>query len=54
MGGILPEMAGHGFVSQKRMAGSLEPELQVVVSCLMWALETELWFSRKAASTLNC
>lgn len=40
--------------SQKRASDSLELELEVVVSQLMKVLETELGFSARAASAVNC
>jgi hypothetical protein len=38
---------------QKRVLGPLEQDCQVVVSCLMWVLGTELWSSVRATSSLN-
>lgn len=40
--------------SQKRASHSLELKLEVVVSQLMKVLETELGFSARAASAVNC
>ena len=40
--------------SQKRVLAPLELELQVAVSLLTWVLETELRFSRRAATIFNC
>ena len=38
---------------QKRMLDPLELELQEVMSCLTWVLETELWPSVRATSALS-
>lgn len=40
-------------VCQKRIMGPLELELQVVVSCLLWALGTGLRSFTRATGTLN-
>lgn len=39
--------------SRKRVLGPTELELQVIVSYLLWVLETELWASVRAAHVLN-
>lgn len=38
---------------QKRVSDPLDMELQVIMSCLMWALGTELGSSIKAESAFN-
>lgn len=52
---IFSSMYMHGFVQvnafaqvgQRRELDLLELELQVVVSCMIWVLGTELWASEK-------
>lgn len=39
---------------QNKTLESLRQEVQVVVGCSAWVLGTELQFSGKAASDLNC
>lgn len=38
---------------QEREPDSLELVLEVVVSCPVWMLGTELWFSVRAADAIN-
>lgn len=42
---ISATMSGFRFFYFKNYVTLTESELQVAISCLMWVLETELWFS---------